>query len=100
MSDFANRYGPWAVIAGGSEGIGSAFAERLAAQGIHVMLIARKPGPLEEVAADLRKRYSTEVRTLSLDLTKPEAIDSIIAATKDCDVGMLIHNAGADNSFK
>jgi short-subunit dehydrogenase len=29
---FARRYGPWAVIAGGSEGIGAAFADRLAAQ--------------------------------------------------------------------
>ena len=39
-ADFVNRYGPWAVIAGGSEGIGSAFAERLAAQGINVVGIA------------------------------------------------------------
>lgn len=41
--DFVKRYGPWAVVAGGSEGIGSAFADRLANQGLKLLLIARKP---------------------------------------------------------
>ena len=43
----ARKYGPWAVIAGGSEGIGPCLAERLAEAGINSVLIARKPEPLE-----------------------------------------------------
>jgi short-subunit dehydrogenase len=97
--DFAQRYGPWAVIAGGSEGIGSALAERLAQQGFKQLLIARKPGPLEEVAAGIRQRYGTEVRILPLDLTAADAAAQIGEATKGCEVGLFIHNAGADNSF-
>jgi NAD(P)-dependent dehydrogenase (short-subunit alcohol dehydrogenase family) len=49
-----NHYGPWAVIAGGSEGVGSAFADSLAQAGIDLVLIARKSGPLEETANKVR----------------------------------------------
>jgi short-subunit dehydrogenase len=47
MTDLA-KYGPWAVIAGGSEGVGSEFARMLAEDGFNLVLVARKPGPLEE----------------------------------------------------
>src|SRR3984885_3723800 len=100
MSDFAKTYGPWAVIAGGSEGIGSALAERLAKQGLKLLLIARKPGPLAAVAADIRKRFGGEVVTLSLDLTSADCVPKIAEATKDREVGLLIYNAGADTGFK
>jgi short-subunit dehydrogenase len=101
MSDdpFALRYGPWAVIAGGSEGIGAAFADRLAAAGVNLLLIARKPEPLEAVAGEVRDRHGVEVRTLSLDLTAAEAAERIAAAASGCEVGMLIYNAGADSRF-
>jgi short-subunit dehydrogenase len=33
MSEFSKRYGPWAVVAGASEGIGASFSEKLAARG-------------------------------------------------------------------
>jgi short-subunit dehydrogenase len=100
MSDFAKTYGPWAIIAGGSEGVGSALAARLAEKGLKLLLIARKPGPLADVAADIRKRFDGEVRTLSLDLTGADCVPKIAAASKDCEVGLLIYNAGADTGFK
>ena len=50
MTD-VGRYGPWAVIAGGSEGVGRAFATQLAEAGLNLVLIARKPVALEETAA-------------------------------------------------
>jgi short-subunit dehydrogenase len=102
MSDveFLSRYGPWALIAGGSEGLGAAFAHRLAKLGLNLVLVARKPAPLEAVAAEVRSQYGREVRTLALDLTAPDAVAKIISATEGCEVGLLIYNAGADNSFK
>src|SRR5580692_10972129 len=45
----AEKYGPWAVIAGGSEGLGASFARNLGSHGINLVLIARRPGPLEEL---------------------------------------------------
>jgi uncharacterized protein len=100
MSDFAKTYGPWAIIAGGSEGVGSALAERLAKRGLKLLLIARKPGPLAAVAADIRARFAGEVRTLSLDLTSADCVARIVEASKDCEVGLFIYNAGADTGFK
>jgi uncharacterized protein len=93
----AAKYGPWAVIAGGSEGIGPALAEELAKAGINSVLMARKPEPLETAAADIRARYGVEVRTLSLDLTDPAMLDRVRGVTDDIDVGLLAYNAGASH---
>jgi NAD(P)-dependent dehydrogenase (short-subunit alcohol dehydrogenase family) len=48
---FAAAYGPWALVAGGSEGLGAAFAHELARRGLHLVLVARRvvPGPLNKV---------------------------------------------------
>lgn len=88
-------YGPWAVIAGGSEGVGAEFARQLASAGLNLVLIARKPGPLD-VIADSCREQGAEVRTLAVDLTDPAATDRIVAATSDITVGLLIYNAGAN----
>jgi NADP-dependent 3-hydroxy acid dehydrogenase YdfG len=57
------RYGPWAVVTGGSEGIGATFAQLLAEAGLNLVLIARKPQPLEDTAAACRT-LGVEVRTV------------------------------------
>lgn len=88
-------YGPWAVIAGGSEGVGAAFAELLAEAGVNLVLLARKPEPLAETASAVRDK-GVEVRTLSVDLTTPSALEEIRGVTDDLDVGLLICNAGAN----
>ncbi len=93
----SSRYGPWAVIPGGSEGIGAELADMLAADGINLVLIARKAEALEETAAAVRARHDVEVRTLSLDLTAPDMLDKVRTATDDIDVGLLIYNAGASH---
>jgi uncharacterized protein len=94
VTDLAT-YGPWAVIAGGSEGVGAEFARLLAAAGINLVLIARKAEPLEATAADCRER-GVEVRTLAMDLVEPTAVAGIVDATADLEVGLLIYNAGAN----
>jgi short-subunit dehydrogenase len=94
MTDL-DRYGPWAVIAGGSEGVGRAFAIQLAEAGFNLMLIARKPAPLEETAAECRAR-GVQVRPLALDLTAADAVSRVIDEMADVEVGLLIYNAGAN----
>ncbi|MFH8441599.1 SDR family NAD(P)-dependent oxidoreductase [Streptomyces sp. NPDC018026] len=88
-------YGPWAVVAGGSEGVGAAFAEQLADAGINLVLIARKQGPLNETADRARAR-GVEVRTLALDLLDPGALAAVRTVTDGLEVGLLIFNAGAN----
>lgn len=89
------KYGPWAVVAGGSEGVGASFADQLAEAGLNLVLIARKPGPLEETAARARAK-GVEVRTLALDLLAPDLLEQVRAATDDLEVGLLVYNAGAN----
>lgn len=90
-----DRYGPWALIAGGSEGVGASFAHQLAAAGINLVLIARKPGPLEETASSVRSAHDVDVRTLQVDLTRPDMLQEIRAVTDGLEIGLLIYNAGA-----
>jgi short-subunit dehydrogenase len=87
------KYGPWALIVGGSNGTGEAFARKLAAQGFKVVITARRTGPLEALAQDLRSQ-GAEVRTVSVDMTKPDALAKTRAVTDDIEVGLLIYNAG------
>lgn len=89
------EYGPWAVIAGGSEGVGAEFAALLAAAGVNLVLLARRPEPLAATAQVCREA-GAQVRTLAVDLTDPAAISRITEATADLAVGLLIYNAGAN----
>ncbi|WP_040858899.1 SDR family NAD(P)-dependent oxidoreductase [Nocardia niigatensis] len=89
-----SMYGPWAVIAGGSEGVGAEFARQLAATNINLVLAARKPEPLAETGEACRE-LGVDVRTLAVDLVDG-GVDEIIRATADIEVGLLICNAGAN----
>lgn len=87
-------YGPWALVTGGSEGVGAAFARQLADQGISSVLVARKPGPLEQTADEVRSR-GVECRTLAADLT--QGVGPVLGAVEDLDLGLLVLNAGANS---
>lgn len=93
----AKKYGPWALLIGGSEGVGAAFARKLAASGFKLVLVARKRGPLDEVAAELRAN-GAEVRVLSADLSQPDVLDKVRTVTDDVEIGLLIYNAGANST--
>lgn len=93
--DFRERYGPWAVIAGASEGTGRSFARQLAARGVSCVLVARD-GPLEELADEIRRESGVEVVTANIDLAAGDAATRIIAAVGEREVGLYISNAGAD----
>lgn len=90
----AERYGPWALIAGGSEGVAASFARQLANVGMNLVLVARRPEPLERLALELKSHSHVQVRTVSVDLSRPDVLDPIREATDDVDVGLLIFNAG------
>lgn len=94
-STFAHKYGPWAFIAGGSEGIGRSFAVELARQGVNLILVARSAGPLEEAASAIRGSHAVEVQTAVLDLTGADLDEQVDALCAGKDIGMLIYNAGA-----
>jgi uncharacterized protein len=97
---FATKYGPWALVAGASDGLGAAFAAGLAERGVNVVLLARRQEMLDRVAAEINSRTPIETRTLAVDLTEQGAASAIAAATRDLDIGFLVYCAGADPNYK
>jgi short-subunit dehydrogenase len=86
---FVDRYGPWAVVAGASEGIGAAFANALAARGVNLVLVARRPGPLQALAQSL----AVQTIEVAADLSTVDGLEAVTAATADREVGLLVCNA-------
>jgi short-subunit dehydrogenase len=96
----ATKYGPWALVAGASDGVGAAFAEGIAERGVNVVLVARRQGVLDEVAAGIADRSGVQTRTLAVDLANHDATSIIAAATHDLEIGFLVYCAGADPNFQ
>jgi short-subunit dehydrogenase len=90
---FPATYGPWALVAGGSQGLGAAFAHELARRGLHLVLVARRPGPLAQTAALIRQTTRVQIDTVVADLAAPGVIDLIAQATADRPVGLVVANA-------
>src|SRR5271165_1105083 len=93
---YSQKYGPWAVITGASDGTGAAYARQLAALGLNLVLIARRPEPLAALAAELEAAHGVRTRTASIDLYQPGAGERVFAASEGLEVGLYVSNAGAD----
>jgi uncharacterized protein len=92
-SSFPRRYGPWAVVAGASEGLGAEFALQIAMRGVNVLALARRQSALDEVATEIRARTSVEVRTCALDLGSATLEAELRACSAGLEIGLLVYNA-------
>jgi len=91
------KYGPLALIAGASEGIGAAYAHQLASAGINLILIARRKEPLERFAAELATQYGIDTICIQEDLAAPDAAIRIMDQIRAHDISLFVYNAG--NSY-
>ncbi|MEL7368500.1 MAG: SDR family NAD(P)-dependent oxidoreductase [Myxococcota bacterium] len=92
------RYGPWAVITGASDGIGRQIAEQLADAGLNLVLVARREAILGEMANAIRTRSGVEVTLLAADLSQRASVQHVLDATAALDVGLLVAAAGFGTS--
>lgn len=88
-----DKYGPLAVVAGASEGIGAEFSRQLAAEGMDLLLIARRKTPLEQLARILEERYSINVSCIVCDLSADDAAQIIKEAAGEREINLLVYNA-------
>ncbi|MAG29858.1 MAG: short-chain dehydrogenase [Deltaproteobacteria bacterium] len=91
---FLEHFGPWAVVTGASSGIGTGFAEQLAAAGLNLVLVARRGETLEAIGERLSRAHGIEVRAVTADLSTADGIERTRRALAEVEVGLLVSNAG------
>lgn len=89
---FKEKYGPYALVAGGSDGLGYAFAEAIARRGLNLVLIARQEDRLKAAAARLKEIYEIDVISIAADMADYENVKKLIGALK-VSIGLLVYNA-------
>ena len=87
-------YGEWALVTGASAGIGTVFARRLAAQGVNLVLVARRADRLHALAAELGKSHGVKTRVVAEDLGRDGAVERIEEQVAQLEIGTLVNNAG------
>lgn len=92
--NLVDRYGPWALITGASDGIGQAAARHLAAAGVHVVLVARRESALRALAEDLERSHHVQTRVVAVDLSRPSGAGEVAEACAGVDVGLVVLAAG------
>ena len=92
-----DRFGPTALVIGGSEGLGAAWAESLASRGLDLVLVARRADVLSAFAEDLRKRHAGNVEAVAGDLREPEWLydDAPGSLASRRDIGFVVVNAAS-----
>jgi short-subunit dehydrogenase len=96
IPDLKPLQGEYALVAGGSKGIGYAIAEALAKRGYNLILIARNIGPLEEAKLKLESAYKTKVEILVHDLALEKSANeiSVWCTERNIPLKMLCNVAG------
>lgn len=91
-----NYAGSTALITGASSGIGEAFANKLAAKGCNLILVARSEDALNQIAGDLHEQHGVTIDVMAADLIEPNNRDNVAEAVQALgrQVDLLINNAG------
>jgi len=89
---FQQAYGPYALVAGGSDGLGAAFAEGIERRGLGLVLIARQEERLKATAARLQTAYKVNVITITADMADFDHVKRAVDAL-DVPIGLLVYNA-------
>jgi short-subunit dehydrogenase len=90
MRNLKQRYGDWALITGGTSGIGAALAEELAKEGLNLVIVARNETALKNKALQLSSNFRVQVLPLAVDLSTAGGLENLLNFTKELDIGVVV----------
>lgn len=87
---------PWALVTGGSSGMGLEYARQLSAIGCNLLLVSNQEEQLKQCAEDLKAQHPIEVETCFMDLAQNDSADELFAFCKEksLSIDILVNNAG------
>lgn len=90
------KYGPWAVVTGSTQGIGREYALALAKQGLNVVLISRNKQELENVSNEIKDLHKVDTATIVADFSEAGDIGKIVKKVKGLnhEIGVVVNNVG------
>ncbi len=88
--------GQWALITGGSQGLGRALAEECARRGMNLLLVALPGSGLGDTARELAERYDVWTECYETDLTQPGSVEGLVHWVRSggWQITCLLNNAG------
>jgi short-subunit dehydrogenase len=91
---FCQKYGPWALVTGGSRGLGAEFANQCAERGLNIILVATNEELLKKQSDAIKTKHSVAVKTIVCDLSQESILPCITPVTDSLEIGLLVNNAG------
>ncbi|XP_028042141.1 inactive hydroxysteroid dehydrogenase-like protein 1 [Bombyx mandarina] len=94
------KFGSWAVVTGGTDGIGKHYAKELARRGLNVVIISRNPEKLKATVTEIEKEYNVKTKMVVADFSKGlEVYTHIEEELKDIPIGILVNNVGVQYDY-
>ena len=91
---YRDKYGEWAFVAGGSEGMGGAFCDRMAKEGMNVIVTGRRSQTVEAKCRQLETEFGVKTKGIQIDLGELDVLEKVKKETEGLEIGVLVYNAG------
>jgi 17beta-estradiol 17-dehydrogenase / very-long-chain 3-oxoacyl-CoA reductase len=88
------KFGKWAVVTGATDGIGKAYVQELARQGLDVVLISRSRDKLAKVAKEIETEFRVQTKIIDVDFTETSIYERLRKELDGLEIGILINNVG------
>lgn len=93
LSKHLDKYGDWALVAGGAHGLGRAFSQALLSIGKNVIIVDRDASALKEARANWGDSYKGQIVPVELDLSERQAPETVIELVTEYECRLLVYNA-------
>lgn len=92
--NYQKKYGEWAFVAGGSVGMGGAYCDRLAQEGMNVVVTGRHLEKVEDKCKQIEEDFGVKAKAVAIDFGDLDVLEQVKKATEGLEIGFLVYNAG------